>query len=119
GGLDSTVALAHWLQAGHKVLPLSVHYGQRHAREIQSAEEICNFYKLPFRSVDLRSLQPLLQSSSQTGDHAVPEGHYTEENMKLTVVPNRNMMMLSVAIAWAVDLKFDAVSFAAHAGDHT
>jgi len=49
----------------------------------------------------------------------VPAGHYTNETMKLTVVPNRNMIMLSVAIGWAVSGKADAVAYAAHAGDHT
>ncbi|MCB1120019.1 MAG: 7-cyano-7-deazaguanine synthase, partial [Verrucomicrobiae bacterium] len=48
----------------------------------------------------------------------VPHGHYEEENMKSTVVPNRNMILLSVATGWAVSLKADCVSYAAHAGDH-
>lgn len=119
GGLDSTVALAHWLREGFELRPLSIHYGQRHSKELEYAKKICSHYKLQYRDVDLSSLQPLLQSSSQTGAHEVPDGHYAEKSMKITVVPNRNMMMLSVAMAWAIDMKFDAVSFAAHSGDHT
>jgi 7-cyano-7-deazaguanine synthase len=49
---------------------------------------------------------------------AVPEGHYAQENMKLTVVPNRNMLMLAAATAWAISSQYDAVAYACHAGDH-
>lgn len=119
GGLDSTVALAHWRDKAYEVRCLSINYGQRHANELERAEKICRHYSIPLQTLDLRSLKPLLQSSSQTGKHEVPEGHYTEENMKITVVPNRNMLMLSAAIAWAIDLKFDAVSIAAHSGDRS
>jgi 7-cyano-7-deazaguanine synthase len=48
----------------------------------------------------------------------VPEGHYAEESMRLTVVPNRNMLLLAACAAWAVSCRSDAVAYAAHAGDH-
>jgi 7-cyano-7-deazaguanine synthase len=68
--------------------------------------------------VDLSSIRPLINNSSQTGSIPVPEGHYAEESMKATVVPNRNMIMLSIAAAWAINNKDGMVCYAAHAGDH-
>ncbi len=118
GGLDSTVLLYKLRIGGVEVRCLGVDYGQRHRRELEAAESICRSIGVPYRLADLRSIRSLLAGSSQTDDVAVPEGHYEEETMKLTVVPNRNMILLSLAIGWAVSLRFDAVAYAAHAGDH-
>ena len=68
--------------------------------------------------IDISSINDLLQGSSLTGDIDIPEGHYEEESMKSTVVPNRNMIMLSLAIAYAVSIGTDKVYYGAHAGDH-
>ena len=84
------------------------------------AEAIAKKCGIEIRRIDLSSVRQLLGGSSQTDRTVdVPIGHYAEETMKKTVVPNRNMMMLSIAGAWAVSLKFDAVMYGAHAGDHT
>jgi 7-cyano-7-deazaguanine synthase len=67
----------------------------------------------------LSNLRDVLPGSSQTDSSVeVPHGHYAEESMKQTVVPNRNMILLSVAIGHAIAHKCDAVAYAAHAGDH-
>jgi len=118
GGLDSTVLLYHLRQQGHELRGLGVDYGQRHRRELEAARGNCEDLGMECRVADLRAIQPLLAGSALTGELAVPDGHYTDESMKLTVVPNRNMIMLSVAIGWAISLKYDAVAYAAHAGDH-
>jgi 7-cyano-7-deazaguanine synthase len=119
GGMDSTVLLYHLLDVGYDVLPLSIDYGQRHARELESAKTICHSLKLNHKIVDLTSLNSLLGGSSLTrSDIEVPEGHYASEIMKATIVPNRNMILLSVAAAWAISTKADSVSYAAHNGDH-
>jgi len=118
GGLDSTVLLYSLRHDGHEVRCLGIDYGQRHRRELDAGENICRRIGAEYRIADLTAIRPLLAGSSQTSDIGVPEGHYTEESMKLTVVPNRNMIMLSVAIGWAVSLKYDAVAYAAHGGDH-
>ncbi len=119
GGLDSTVLLFDLLAAGHEVKTLSVNYGQRHARELESASAISALVKVEHKVADLRSISSLLAGSSLTStEMAVPDGHYAEETMKATVVPNRNMIMLSVAAGWAISMKADAVAFAAHDGDH-
>jgi 7-cyano-7-deazaguanine synthase len=119
GGLDS-VTLAHHLAArGDTLKLLSVDYGQRHRKELAFALACAGRLGVEHRVADLRSLTPLLAGSSLTDPSVpVPHGHYQAESMRATVVPNRNMVLLSVAAAWAVALKFDAVAIGAHAGDH-
>ena len=119
GGLDS-VTLAHELVAeGHAVIALSFHYGQRHAKELESASRCAQRLGAAHHVVDLRSVGALLTGSALTDPAvAVPEGHYTDESMAATVVPNRNAIMLSVAVGVAVAEGAEAVATAVHAGDH-
>lgn len=119
GGLDSTTLLYQMLQDDGEVLALSVDYGQRHRVELDRAAKIVEPLGIRHEIADLRSITNLLGGSSQT-DAAVevPLGHYEAESMKQTVVPNRNMILLSLAAAWAIGEKADAVAYAAHAGDH-
>jgi 7-cyano-7-deazaguanine synthase len=119
GGLDS-VTLAHTLAAeGHDLVCLSVDYAQRHAKEIDFARACADRLGAPHHVVDLRSVGELLTGSALTDDRvAVPEGHYTDASMAATVVPNRNAIMLSVAVGVAVASRADAVATAVHAGDH-
>lgn len=120
GGLDSTVLLYQLLKQGHEVGCLSVLYGQRHRREVVAAKNICRDHaKVEHRVADLDKVHGLFAGSSQTSPEIeVPEGHYEEEGMRQTVVANRNMVLISLAGAWAVSTKSDAVAYAAHAGDH-
>lgn len=119
GGLDSTTLLYSLKEQGRDLKALSINYGQRHLRELDFAAKTCALLGVEHKTVDLSGLRPLLGGSSQTDSSVpVPEGHYAAENMKLTVVPNRNMLMLSVAAAWAISEKADTIAYAAHAGDH-
>nr|WP_245856342.1 7-cyano-7-deazaguanine synthase QueC [Actinoalloteichus hoggarensis] len=120
GGLDSTV-LAYWLVAcNSEVTMLSFDYGQRHRIELRHAAGIADLLAVEHQVVDLTSLASLLSGSALTDEAVtVPDGHYTEESMKATVVPNRNAIMLAVAVGLAVVRQADAVAFGAHAGDHT
>ena len=119
GGLDSTTLLVDLLKAGDQVSALTVDYGQRHRREIEAARLICDKLGVLHSVADLRALKPLLSGSALTDDRvSVPWGHYEAESMKATVVPNRNMLLLAVAGAWAISLKADVVAYAAHGGDH-
>lgn len=119
GGLDSTVLLHHLRAEGHAVRALSVNYGQRHGRELEAAAHITKKLGIEHRVADLRAIAPLLAGSSLTSaDIAVPEGHYEAESMKATVVPNRNMLLLALAAAWAISLKADCIAYGAHGGDH-
>ncbi len=120
GGLDSTVLLWYLQKVGHEVRCLSVDYGQRHEKELAHAGYLATIARCEHKTLHLgKALQGILTGSSQTSeDIPVPEGHYAEESMKQTVVPNRNMLLLSLAGAWAVSTKSDAIAYAAHAGDH-
>lgn len=82
------------------------------------AEKTCQKLKIPHKIVDISSINELLQGSSLTSDIEVPEGHYQEEVMKNTVVPNRNMIFTSLAIGYAISLNYEAISLGVHSGDH-
>jgi 7-cyano-7-deazaguanine synthase len=119
GGLDSTVLL-HELKAWNDLdCAVSVDYGQRHRRELEAAESICDELDVHHIVLPIRWFAKHVTHSSQTGATEPPEGHYADESMKVTVVPNRNMIMLSMAAAIAIDRGVPAIAYAAHAGDHT
>lgn len=124
GGLDSTVLFQHLRVSGHEVWPLTFNYGQRHKREIAAAEAICakmgEFMTQRHKVVDISHLggQLLSGSSQTTTGIPVPHGHYADESMKVTVVPNRNLIMLSLAVGYAISINAKGVAYAAHAGDH-
>lgn len=118
GGLDS-VTLAHVLADDRDELHLlSFNYGQRHAKEVSYAKLCATRLQAAHDIVDLRTYGRLLTGSSLTDDIAVPHGHYAEESMRITVVPNRNSIMLALAYGVAVAEKADRVAFGAHGGDH-
>ena len=119
GGMDSTVLLYQLRAEGYNVSALSVDYGQRHRRELESAKAICVMLGVRHEVIDLTAVTRLLGGSALTDASVeVPEGHYEQETMKATVVPNRNMLMLSAAICWAVSLGAKFVAYGAHGGDH-
>lgn len=119
GGMDSTTLLYRLLDEGKEVKAISFDYGQRHKRELEQARLTCLKLGIEHKIVKMEFLKEIASNSSLTGNIAVPHGHYAAENMKLTVVPNRNMIMAAIAIAWAVNLEFDEVALGVHAGDHT
>jgi len=120
GGLDSSVLLAKLHAEGASVESLSVHYGQRHsARELEMARRFCAEIGVAHTEVDLSGLGKVLPGSALTDESVpVPHGHYADESMRSTVVPNRNMMLLAVAGARAVATGAKVVAYGAHAGDH-
>lgn len=119
GGLDSTVLLAKLVAGKRRVLAMGVNYGQRHVREIDAARAICAHYGVEYRLADLRSISAFFGKNSLTDTQVdVHEGAYTEEGMKNTVVPARNLLLISLATAWAIAEKCDTIAYAAHGGDH-
>ncbi|RAQ95579.1 7-cyano-7-deazaguanine synthase QueC [Thermogemmatispora tikiterensis] len=119
GGLDS-VTLAHLLHAqGYQLHLLSFDYGQRHRKELFFAERCAQRLEAAFSLLDLRQLGQHFKGSALTDESvAVPDGHYAAANMAITVVPNRNAIMLAIAYGIAVAEEAEVVAFAAHAGDH-
>jgi 7-cyano-7-deazaguanine synthase len=119
GGLDSVTLAYHLKEQGHDLSLLTVDYGQRHKKEIVCAVIAAIRLGAIHRQVDLSTLKPLMAGSAlMDGSVPVPHGHYAAESMKATVVPNRNMLILATAAAWAISIKADAVAIGAHAGDH-
>ena len=119
GGLDSTTLLWLLRAEGRDVKALLVNYGQRHSIELSHAFNVCTDHGIEFDVANLRGISHLIRSGSQSGDDQPPEGHYAEMSMKTTIVPNRNSIMLSIAVGWAVATRCTEVYFAAHGGDHT
>ena len=132
GGLDSTT-LAYYLRSKYdaELTCLSFDYGQRHKRELRAAKEIAEELGAEHHTVELRVQVPplehlvtkglgyILGGSALTDESVpVPDGHYAEESMKQTIVPNRNAIMLSIAYGVAVARGAEMVAFAAHSGDH-
>jgi len=119
GGMDSSTLLYWYKDKGYEVKAMSFDYGQRHSKELLYARVFCRNMNIEHQVIDL-PITHLLKGSSQTDKSVdVPEGHYAAENMKKTVVPNRNMVMLSIGGAWALSIGADVLAFGAHAGDHT
>ncbi|MGY5449723.1 7-cyano-7-deazaguanine synthase QueC [Agarivorans sp. MS3-6] len=118
GGMDSFTVLHKTLEQGLQPFALSFNYGQRHIKELDYAKKVCNDLSLEHKIVDISSINQLLAGSSLTSDLDIPEGDYQEESMKSTVVPNRNMILLSLAIAYAVSIGAKKVFYGAHSGDH-
>ncbi|WP_417534308.1 7-cyano-7-deazaguanine synthase QueC [Marinobacterium stanieri] len=120
GGMDSFTVLHRALRDGFDVYALSFNYGQRHSKELRYAKLVCEELGVPHRITDITEINQLLQGSSLTSsDIEVAEGHYAADNMKTTVVPNRNMILLSLAVGYAVSLGAKVVFYGAHSGDHT
>jgi len=118
GGMDSFTVLNRALKDGKEVYALSFDYGQRHVKELECASTVCNKLSVPHKVIDISAINQLLAGSSLTDDIEIPEGHYEAENMKSTIVPNRNMILLSLAVGYAVSVKAEQVYYGAHAGDH-
>lgn len=118
GGMDSYTVLNKAIKSGFDVYALSFNYGQRHVKELEVAASVCADLNVHHKVVDISAINQLIGGSSLTDDIEVPEGHYEEESMKSTVVPNRNMILLSLAVGYAVSLKANKVFYGAHSGDH-
>ena len=118
GGMDSYTVLHKAIRDGFEVFPLTFDYGQKHKKEIKYARQACTSLGISHKVIDITAANQLLAGSSLTSDIEMPEGHYADENMKSTVVPNRNMILLSLAVGYAVSINAQKVFYGAHSGDH-
>ncbi len=133
GGMDSSTLLLKCLNKFETVTAISFDYGQKHRVELERAQSLVNYLcdgdagianKLRYRTIKLDGLVDLLDSALVIGGDEVPEGHYAEDNMKATVVPNRNKIFASITQAIALSVanktKEDTViALGIHAGDHS
>ncbi|MGW3210171.1 7-cyano-7-deazaguanine synthase QueC [Streptomyces sp. NPDC001135] len=119
GGLDSTTLMAHYAALGYSLIAVTVDYGQRHRKEIDSARAVAAHYGARHHIVDLSGFGSVLGGSALTDDSvSVPDGHYAEQTMRATVVPNRNAVLANVAVSVAVAHRAATVALGMHAGDH-
>jgi len=121
GGLDSTTLGYLMRDQGYKLEALSFNYGQRHRKELAFAETVARDLGAPWTLINLEAagIGRMLRGSALTdASFEVPEGHYAAENMRVTIVPNRNAIMLAIACAAAGSSGAEAVALAVHAGDH-
>ena len=116
GGMDSAV-LAHDLARHYEQTFLSFNYGQRHKKELKYAKAMADCLGCSHQIIDLTSLNRFLTTSSLTAGVEVPDGHYNEDSMRLTVVPNRNPIMLAIAFSVASSMGAAIVATGVHAGD--
>ena len=139
GGMDSSTLLLHLLANDYKVTALSFDYGQKHRVELERAQQLVDYlndkgkktknpnikHDVTYQVIKLDGLSTLLNSALVEGGDEVPEGHYENDNMKATVVPNRNKIFSSItqAVALSIALKSDGdekvkIAMGIHAGDH-
>ncbi|MEY9946616.1 7-cyano-7-deazaguanine synthase QueC [Kitasatospora sp. GAS1066B] len=120
GGMDSSTLAGHYHQSGYELILLSFDYGQRHTRELASARAVAAHYAAEHHVVDLTTVGALMPGSALTDpDVEVPDGHYEDETMRITVVPNRNAIMANIAAGIAAARVAELVALGIHAGDHT
>jgi 7-cyano-7-deazaguanine synthase len=146
GGMDSSTVLLHLLAHDYKVTCLSFDYGQKHRVELERAQQLVdylngcsqkaeqdqlgtitvteeNFHPITYQVIKLDGLSQLLNSALVEGGDEVPEGHYENDNMKATVVPNRNKIFSSIiqAVALSIANKTESpvkIAMGIHVGDH-
>ena len=128
GGMDSSTLLLRTLKQYDTVTGISFDYGQKHRVELERAQELINYladngHKVNYRQIKLDGLADLLDSALVQGGDDVPEGHYENDNMKETVVPNRNKIFASIvqAVALSIANKEEEtcdIALGIHAGDH-
>jgi 7-cyano-7-deazaguanine synthase len=137
GGMDSSTLLLRCLKEYDTCTAISFDYGQKHRIELDRAQSLVDYIndgydseaenipysKINYRQIKLEGLADLLNSALVTGGEEVPEGHYAEENMKATVVPNRNKIFASITQAIALSIVEKTgeqcdIAMGIHAGDH-
>ncbi|RBW46790.1 7-cyano-7-deazaguanine synthase QueC [Psychromonas sp. B3M02] len=119
GGMDSYTVLHKAIEEGLTPFALTFDYGQRHVKEIQVASEVCQSLDINHKIIDITAINQLIGGSSLTDSSIeVATGDYDNNNMVNTVVPNRNMILLSLAIGYAVSIGAEQVYYGAHSGDH-
>uniref|UniRef100_A0A7C3RDN5 7-cyano-7-deazaguanine synthase n=1 Tax=Archaeoglobus fulgidus TaxID=2234 RepID=A0A7C3RDN5_ARCFL len=119
GGVDSSTLLYYLLDRGYEVHALTFFYGQKHSKEIESAEKIAKAANVLHLKVDISTIHELISYGALTGEEEIPKAFYSEEVQRRTIVPNRNMILLSIAAGYAVKVGAKEVHYAAHLSDYS
>jgi len=118
GGMDSATLMGHMKQEGWHLMAVSFEYGSKHGpHELKAAGALCAHYGVPHGVIDLRHIFSNIQSNLLNAG-PIPEGHYNDATMKLTVVPGRNHIFASILAGVAESMGCEAIALAVHAGDH-
>ncbi|QDP57874.1 MAG: putative 7-cyano-7-deazaguanine synthase [Prokaryotic dsDNA virus sp.] len=117
GGMDSTTLL-YQINKTHDTYAISFDYNQKHKKELEAAKATCEQLGIKHKVLDVSLLNEVAPSALTRDDIDVPEGHYEQDNMKQTVVPNRNMVFVSLATSYAISIGAKQLFYGAHAGDH-
>lgn len=118
GGMDSATLLAQALRQEIECYAVGFSYRSKHNEfEIEKAILLTNYYKVPFRVINLKDVMKGFKSNLMLGGGKIPEGHYESESMKATVIPARNIIFASIlsGLAWSMEVK--QVWLGIHAGD--
>jgi len=118
GGMDSTTLLYDARRDGYTINAISFNYDQKHKKELKCAQQTCHKLGIKHTIISLDVLNTLAPSALTRKEWDVPEGHYADDNMKQTVVPNRNMVMLALATSYAISKKAKYLFYGVHSGDH-
>ncbi len=119
GGLDSPTVMAYAVKKGYNVFPLSIDYGQRHIREIESSKKICGYYHLDLKIIKFDLTQ--IGGSSLTSNIPVPERDVGEIKSEIpkTYVPARNTIFIGIAAAYAETVNASTIFIGANAIDYS
>ncbi len=120
GGMDSATVLGYYANKGYKIYPLFFHYGSKHNdKEMLSAIVLADYYETEeLKIVHLNFIGELFKSNLLDGQGEIPEGHYNDSNMSLTVVPGRNSIFISIMAGYAESVGANIVAVGTHMGDH-
>ena len=119
GGMDSATVLAKAIAEGRECLAISFDYGSKHnVFENAKAKQLARHYNVPFKLIDLKTVMAGFKSNLMMDGGDIPEGHYEDESMSLTVVPSRNIIFLSILSGLAWSNECSEVWIGIHAGDH-
>jgi 7-cyano-7-deazaguanine synthase len=119
GGMDSLTLTAYYLEHEYEVYPVIFTYGSKHNKyENEAALKICHFWDLDYRFINLQFMSIVAKSNLMKTGGEIPEGYYEDENMKLTVVPGRNLIFASILASYAESNDINSIALGVHSGDH-
>jgi len=120
GGMDSATVLGYYVNKGYKVYPINFQYNSKHNKyELECAKKLIEYYETePLKIVKLDFISELFKSNLLQDQGEIPEGHYNDDNMSLTVVPGRNSIFISIMTGYAESIGAEIIAVGTHMGDH-